>query len=107
MSINRWMDKKDVHYIYDRILLSRKKKNKILSFVTTLMDLERIILSKSDRERQKSCNITYVESKTYHKRTYLQNRNRLTDIENKPKRKRGVGVGYISSMEQTDTQYYI
>ena len=51
MSINRRMDKKDVHYIYDRILLSRKKKNKILSFVTTLMDLERIILSKSEKDK--------------------------------------------------------
>ena len=37
--------------------------------------------SKSDRERQ--IYHLYVESKIWHKWTYLQNRNRLTDIENK------------------------
>ena len=40
--------------------------------------------SKSDRERQTSYDITYMWSlKKWYKRTYLQNRNRLTDIENK------------------------
>ena len=40
--------------------------------------------SKSARERQKSYDITYMWNlKKWHKWTYLQNRNRLTDIENK------------------------
>ena len=40
--------------------------------------------SKSDRERQISYNITYMWNlKKWHKWTYLQNRNRLTDTENK------------------------
>ena len=40
--------------------------------------------SKSDRETQISYDSTYVESKKkWYKWTYLQNRSRLTDIENK------------------------
>ena len=50
------------------------------------MDLEIVILSevKSDRERQISYDIAYMWNlKKRYKWTYLQNRNRLTDIENK------------------------
>ena len=40
-------------------------------------------LSKSNRERQISYDITYMKNlKKWYKWTYLQNRNRLTDIEN-------------------------
>ena len=40
--------------------------------------------SKSDRERQISYDITYMWNlKKFYKQSYLQNRNRLTDIENK------------------------
>ena len=40
--------------------------------------------SKSDRERQISYDISYMRNlKKWYKWTYLQNRNRLTDIENK------------------------
>ena len=42
--------------------------------------------SKSDRERQISYDITHMWNlifKKWYKWTYLQNRNRLTDIENK------------------------
>ena len=39
--------------------------------------------SKSERERQMPYDITYMESKQWYKWTYLQNKNRLTDIENK------------------------
>ena len=40
--------------------------------------------SKSDRERQISCDIMYMWNlKKWYKWTYLQNRNRLADIENK------------------------
>ena len=39
--------------------------------------------SKSDRERQISYDVTYLWSlKKWYKWTYLQNRNRLRDIEN-------------------------
>ena len=42
--------------------------------------------SKSDRERQISCDITHMWNLIcfkWYKWTYLQNRNKLTDIENK------------------------
>ena len=44
MSINRGMDKEDVVHIYKGILLSHKK-NEIMPFAATRMDLESIILS--------------------------------------------------------------
>ena len=47
------MDKEDVVYIYSGILLSHKK-DEILSFVTTWMDLEGIMLSEiSQTEKDK------------------------------------------------------
>ena len=55
-----------------------------MSFATTWMDLEIIIPSEIS---QTKTNITwyhlYIESKKWYKWTYLQNKNRLTDIENK------------------------
>ena len=48
--INRGMDKEDVVHIYKGILLSHKK-DEILPFTATWMDLEIIILSEV-RERQ-------------------------------------------------------
>ena len=54
------MDKEDVVHIYNGILLSHKKKNKIIRFAATWMQLEIIILSKSERERQIPYDITYM-----------------------------------------------
>ena len=45
MFINRGMDKENVVYIYNRILLSHKK-SEIMLFAATWMDPEIIILSK-------------------------------------------------------------
>ena len=61
------------------------KKNEILPLAATWMYLEIIILSevKSDRERQISYDITYMWNlQKWYKWTHLQNRNRLTDLEN-------------------------
>ena len=53
MSIDRCMDKEDVVYIYNGILLSHKK-NAIMQFVGTWMDLEVIIISEvSQTEKDK------------------------------------------------------
>ena len=59
------MDKEDVVYIYtyNGILLSHKK-NEIMSFAVTWIDLEIIILSEvSQREKDKYHMISHVESK--------------------------------------------
>ena len=58
------------------------KKNEIMPFAETSMDREIIILSEA-RERQ-VYDITHMWNlKKQHKWTYIQHRNRLTDIENK------------------------
>ena len=51
--INRWVET-TVGHLHNEILLSHKKEEKILPFVTVWMDLENIILSEiSQSERQK------------------------------------------------------
>ena len=69
------------------------KKNEITSSATTWMQLEILILSEVSQKKKdkyhikwskpekKKTNITYVDSKIRHKWTYLQSRNRLTDIQ--------------------------
>ena len=61
MPIDKTMDKEDVvHYIHNRILLSYKKNNEIVSFAATWMDLEIVILSEvSQKEKEKYC-ITFL-----------------------------------------------
>ena len=55
MPIDRRMDKEDVVHIYNRILLSHKK-NEIMPFAATWVDLEIIILSEvSQTKKDKYC----------------------------------------------------
>ena len=104
MSIDRWMDK-DVVYIYNGMLLSHKKEWN--NAICSNMDGPRDYHSKqrkSDRERQTPYDITYMWSLKYewtsnmnfkyewHKWTYLRNRNRLTDVENRLVVAKGEGV---------------
>ena len=57
------MDKEDVKYIYNGVLLSHKK-NEILPFAATWIDLENIMLNEiSQTENDKYCISLYVESK--------------------------------------------
>ena len=70
------------------------KKNEIMPFAATWMDLEiHTEWSKSDRERQISYDRTYMWNlkKKWYQRTYLQNRNRVTDVDNKLMVTRGEG----------------
>ena len=87
MSIYRWMDKKDVTYshIHNGILLSHTKQWN--NTTDSNMDGPGDYHSKWNLSQRKVIIIwyhLYVEPKIWNKRTYLQNRNRLIGIENKP-----------------------
>ena len=63
MSIDRWMDKEDVVYTYTMEYYSAMKKNEIMPFAETSMDLEIIILSEvSQIEKDIIWHRLYVES---------------------------------------------
>ena len=83
------------------------KKNEIMPFAAAWLDLEIIILSEvSQTERDKYHMISLIcESKIQHTWTYLQNRSRLSDIENRLVVSKG--EGWIGSMGLADTNYYI
>ena len=55
------------------------------------MDLEIILSKLSETEKDRSNDHVYVESKIWYKWTYLQNRSKLTDIENKFMVTKGAG----------------
>ena len=78
-SIDRGMDKK-MWNIHTMEYHSALKKNKIMPLTATWMDLEIIILNEVRRRNLKVPNdILHI----WHEWTYLQTRNRLTDIENR------------------------
>ena len=97
-------------YIYTMEYYSAIKKNEIMPFAATWMDLEIVILSEvqSDRERQISYDIAWMWNlKKCYKWTYLQNRNRVTDVENKLMVTRGEsGVGGRDKLGLTYTLMY-
>ena len=103
MSTDRWMDKKDVCiymcivyvciHTHNAILLSHNK-NEIMLFAAIWMDLEIIILNEVSQTKTNIIwNRLYVESKIWQKWTYLPNRNRLIDIENRLVVAKGEGGG--------------
>ena len=60
VSIYRWMDKK-MWYIYHMKYYSNIKKNEILAFATTWVDLEGIMLSEiSQTEKDKYCMLALI-----------------------------------------------
>ena len=71
-------------YIYTMEYYPAIKKNEIMPFAATWMDLEIVILSEVSQRQRQIYDITYVWNlKTGYKWTYLQSRNRVTDVENK------------------------
>ena len=85
------MDKEDVVHIYNRILLSHKK-NEMMPFAATWMDLEIIILSKvSQRTTNTIWYHLYVDLK-YDTNELIYKTNRLTDKENRLVVAKGEGV---------------
>ena len=82
-STEKWI--KEMWYVYTKEYYAAIKKNKILPLAVTWIDIEIIILSEvSLKEKDKYHMILfYMKSKNIYKWTYLQNRNRLADIENK------------------------
>ena len=72
-------------YTHTMEYYSAIKINEIMPFVAMWMDLETTILSEVSQKEKDKYHIyhLYVVSNIQHKWTYLQNRNRLTDIENR------------------------
>ena len=105
-STGRWVSKEDVVHTYNVILFSHKKTMKQCHF--SKMDGpwdDHTKWSKLERGRPILYDITCM----WHKWAYLQNRNRLTDIENRCADAKGKGVGeeWIRSWGLADAKYYI
>ena len=81
LSTDEWMK---MWCIYTMKFYSAIKRNEIMPFAATWKELEMIILSKERKVRKRKTTLwsnLHVESKIWHKWTYLQN-NDKTDIEN-------------------------
>ena len=79
---------REAQYIYIKKYYSAIKKNAIMLFPTTWVDLETVILSEVSQTEKRHAiwHPLYVESKKkkkWYKGKYIKNRNSLTDIENK------------------------
>ena len=84
------------------------KKNEMMPLAATWMDLK-IILSEV-RKRQVSYDVTYMwNPKRKYKWNDLQNRNRLTDIENKfmVTKGEGGGINWVLGINRYALQYII
>ena len=75
---------KKMCYIYTMEYHSAINKNEIMPFAATWTDLESVILSEVSRTEKKNYDmyVFYVESKKKMIQINLQNRRRLTDLEN-------------------------
>ena len=81
-------------YIYTMEYYSAIIKNKIMPFAATWVGQEIMILSEVSQKVKDKYHISLmVESKIQNKWTYIQNRNRLTDIENRLVVDNGEGCG--------------
>ena len=82
MSIDRGIDR-DVEHIYNGILLSHKK-DKIMPFSATWMQLKTLILSEvSQKEKDKYHMISLISGIKYMAQTNLSTEKKLRDMENR------------------------
>ena len=102
-STEEWI--KMMWYIYTMEYYSTIKRNEIGSFVETWMDLDTVIQSEvSQKEKNK---ISYINAymwnlEKWYRWSYLQSRNRDTDVENKcMDTKGGRGVGWTGRLGLT------
>ena len=75
-----------MQYIYAMKYYSSIKTNKIMPFGATWMDLDIVIMSEVSQTQKDKYHMILVTCGSYKKGTkwaYLQNRCRITDIENK------------------------
>ena len=79
-STEEWI--KRIRYIYTMGYYIAPEKNEMISFITTQMDLEIVILNDLCKTEKYHKVSLIGRIKKCYKRTYLQNRNRLTDLEN-------------------------
>ena len=97
-------------HIYNGMLLGHKKEWNIV--ICRDMDRPRDChteWSESEREKQISYNIAYMWTlEKWYRWTYLQSRNRDTDVENKlMDTKGGRGVGWVGRLGLTYIHYYV
>ena len=81
-SVEEWIKK--MQYIYTMDCYSVIKKNETTSPAATWMDLEIVILSEISQTEEGKCHmILLIQGIILMLQIYLQNRNRLTNLENK------------------------
>ena len=91
MSINRGLDKEDVVHIYNGVLAI--KRNEIGSFVEMWMDLKTVIQKSESKKQISHFNAYMWNLEKWYRSSYLQSRNRDTDVENKCMDTKGEGAG--------------
>ena len=96
------MDKEDVAYTYNGIVLSHKN-NEITPFALTWIDLEIVILNKLEKDKRHMISLKYTNDLLWRRETDSQ------DIENKPMvtKEDRLGEGWIGSLYwHMDTEVY-
>ena len=102
-------------HIDNAVLLShekKKKKRKEIIHLQKQMNPEIVILSEVSQKEKARYHIShlYVESKLWQKRTYLQNRNRLTDTVNRlvvAWMEGSGGEGWTGNLGLAEANYYV
>ena len=105
MSIHRWLDSEDVVYIHNGILLSHKKDD-IMPFAATWMELETLILSEtSQKDKENYHMISLISGILYPAQMNISSEKKIMDLEKRLVAAwwEGEGVGEIGSLGLSDT----